>query len=160
MPRAAFRIEARLGVQAPVQAVWEAMADLQAWAAWNPYYAGVEGQLRIGGQLALTESPAGGEPALVRATVVDWTPEAQILWRVTERYGMIQRLHYIEIDKLTDEACILSNGEDWSGRLAPFVGRPRRRLIRAGLEAMNEALRDRAVALWRDQGGGPTSGQR
>jgi hypothetical protein len=84
----------------------------------------------------------------------------QILWRANERLGMIQRLHYLEIDKLTDDACIISNGEDWFGRLAPFVGRPRRRAIRAGLEAMNEALRDRAVARWREQGGAPTSGGR
>ena len=160
MAKRAFRIEARLGIPAPQLVVWEALADLEAWADWNPFYPQVEGQLRIGAPLVLTEAPVGHEPSVVRATVVDWTPELQILWRASERYGMIQRLHYLEIDKLTDDACVISNGEDWYGRLAPFVGRPRRRAIRAGLEAMNEAIRDRAIARWRDQGGAPTSGER
>ena len=157
MPKPVFRIEARLGVPAPQLMVWEALADLEAWSDWNPFYPRVEGQLRIGAPLLLTEAPAGHEPAVVRAAVVDWAPEMQILWRATERYGMIQRLHFLEIDKLTDEACIISNGEDWFGRLAPFVGRPRRRAIRAGLEAMNQALSERAVALWRNGAGAPTS---
>jgi hypothetical protein len=155
--KAAFRIEHRLGVAAPPEVVWEALADIEGWPKWNPLYPQAQGQLRIGGLLELTEAAPGVPAAAIAPQIVDWTPEAQILWRVSERGGLIQRLRYIEIDKLTDEACILSSGEDWSGRLAPFVGRTRRRAIRAGLEAMNEALRDISVELWRDRQGSPTS---
>jgi len=158
MPKPAFRIEHRLGVPAPPLAVWDVLADLPGWADWNPLYTRVEGELRIGAPLTLTEAVAGRAPAQLRAVVVDWTPEMQILWRSTEWRGLIQRLHYLEIDKLSDEACIISNGEDWFGRLAPYVGRERRSALRAGLKAMNEALRDRAVAMWRGQAGAPTSG--
>ena len=157
MPKAAFRIEHRLGVPAPPLAVWEALADLKAWPDWNPLYTRAEGVIRIGERLDLTEVAPGLPGQAVAATIIDWVPEIQLLWRVSERRGLIQRLHYIEIDKLTDEACILSSGEDWFGRLAPFVGRARRRALRAGLEAMNEALRDQAVSKWRMTAGSPTS---
>ena len=153
-----FRIEHRLGVPAPAPAVWAVLADIGRWPEWNPMYPKAEGVLRIGAQLALTEAASSQAPQDMTPTIIDWVPEIQILWRLSERKGLIQRLRYIEIDKLTDEACIVSNGENWSGRLAPFVGRPRRRAIRAAFEAMNEALRDRAVALWRSRGGEPTSG--
>ncbi len=157
MPKAAFRIEQRMGVPAPSLAVWEALADLEGWADWNPLYTRAEGVIRIGGALTLTEAAPGKAPVVLAATVVDWTPEMQLIWRVSERGGMIQRLHYLEIEKLADDACILSSGEDWYGRLAPFVGRTRRRAVRAGLAAMNEALSARAVARWRGQGATPTS---
>jgi hypothetical protein len=157
MARAAFRIEHRIGVAAPPELIWEFLGDVAGWPAWNPLYPKAEGKLSIGGRLSLTEASPGLPPAAIAPTVVDWTPEAQILWRLSERGGLIQRLRYIEIDKLTEEACILSSGEDWSGRLAPFVGRERRRAVRAGLEAMNEALREKAAAEWIRRGGKPTS---
>ena len=159
MAKPAFRIENRLGVPAPPLAVWEVLADVGGWPAWNPMYPKAAGKLRIGDRLTLTEAVAGLPPQVITPVIVDWAPELQILWRLSERGGLIQRLGYIEIEKLTEEACILSSGEVWSGRLAPFVARRRRRAIRAALEAMNEALSARAVARWRADHGAPTSQQ-
>jgi hypothetical protein len=159
MAGAGFRIEHRLGVPAPVHVVWQVLSDLESWADWNPFYVKAEGALRIGGQLRLTQAPPGQPQEVITPTILDWVPDAQILWRLSQSSGFVQRTRYLEIDKLSEEACIFSNGEDWAGFATRFVGKDLRRATRAGFEAMGEALRDRAVALWRSQGGAPTSAQ-
>lgn len=154
MPR--FRIEHRLGVPAPAHIVWELVGNLAGWSSWNPLYTRAEGQLGFGAPLKLTQHLEGLPDEVIEPTVIEWTPEAQILWRLDG--GGIHRLRYIEIEKLTDEACIFSNGEDWSGFMLHFARVPRRE-IRAGFAAMGEAVKARALDLWRDRGGTPTSGE-
>ena len=155
---AAFRIEHRLGIPVPPQIVWRVLSDLPGWAAWNPLYIRAEGELRIGETLRLTEALPGAQPADLAATVIDWVPDNQILLEMRERAGLVRRMRYLEIEKLSDEASVFSNGEDWWGRLARWTPRPRRRSLRAGYQAMSEALSERAIALWRQEGGAPTSG--
>ena len=153
----AFRIEHRLGIAAPAPVVWEALSDLDRWSEWNPLYPQVDGELRIGAELHLTEAPAGREPGPLRAKVLDWVPNEQILWTASERWGLVRRLRYLEIEKLSEEGCIFANGEDWSGRLARYVDRGRRRALYDGMAAMSEALRDRALGLWQARRGNPKS---
>jgi len=137
--------------------VWRVLADLAGWAAWNPLYIRAEGSLKIGTRLSLTQALEGRTPVIIQPTVVDWVPDAQILWRLSQNGGLIRRLRYIEIDKLSQEACILSNGEDWTGLLVRYVPVELRRALRAGYAAMGEAIRDEAVRLWHAEGGAPTS---
>jgi len=147
--KAIFRVEHRLGIPAPAEAVWKVLADLEGWGAWNPLYPRIEGALRIGDQLAVTEAIPGHDPAEIAPTIVDWVPDAQIIWRSSQSFGFLKRLRYFEIDKLSDEGCIFSNGEDWYGRPARYVSPGRRRAMRQGFEAMGEAIRARALAVWR-----------
>ncbi len=158
MAKAVFRVEHRLGIPAPAHVIWEVLADLEGWGAWNPLYPKVEGQLRIGSQLTITEQFPGFDPEVITPTVVDWVPDAQIIWRLSQSYGFLKRLRYFEIEKLSEAGCIFANGEDWYGRPARYVSPARRRAMREGLAALGEALSVRALAVWREQGGAPTSG--
>ena len=157
MARAIFRIEHRLGIPAPAPVIWQVLSDLQGWSGWNPLYPRCEGRLRIGDQLTITEQLPSLEPQTITPVVVDWVPDAQIIWRTTQTFGFLQRIRYFEIDALADEGCIFSNGEDWYGRPARYVKPETRRAMRKGFEAMGEALKARALAVWREAGGTPTS---
>lgn len=157
MPRAVFRIEHRLGIPAPAHTVWRVISDLEQWARWNPLYPKAEGQLRIGGTLSVTEQLPGLPPEVITPKVVDWVPDAQILWRMSQSYGLIKRLRYFEIEKLSEDGCIFANGEDWFGRLARYVSPARRRAMREGFAALGEAVRERALDLWREEQAAPTS---
>lgn len=151
-----FRVEHRIGVPAPPHVVWEVISNLAGWAGWNPLYVKAEGQLRIGGQLTIHERwPSTGREDVIQPKVVDWVPDNQILWRLPAFRGWVQRLRYIEIDKLTDEGCIFSNGEDWSGFFTRYVPAARRREMYDGFTAFGEAVREQSVRLWKDRGGNP-----
>ncbi len=157
MAKAAFRIEHRLGIPAPAEMIWQVLADFERWGEWNPLYPKVEGKLRIGEQLAVTEQLPGAEPFTITPYVVDWVPETQLIWRLSQSYGFLKRLRYFEIDKLSEEGCIFANGEDWYGRPARYVTPAQRRAMREAFAAMGEALSARALAVWRESGGAPTS---
>jgi hypothetical protein len=157
MAQAGFRIEHRLGVPVPDTVVWEVISDLGRWSEWNPLYVKAEGQLRIGERLTLTQALPDRERDVITPFIVDWVPNAQILWRLSQQGGFIKRLRYLEIDKLSDDGCIFSNGEDWSGFMTRYVKSDLKRAMRAGFEAMGEAVKARSIALWQEQGGAPTS---
>ncbi len=151
MAKAIFRIEHRLGIPAPAHVVWQVLADLERWGEWNPIYPKVEGKLTIGEELAITEQIPGFEPVQITPRVVDWVPDAQILWLMSQKFGFLKRLRYIEIDQVGEEGCIFANGEDWYGRPARYVTAAQRRGMREGFEAMSEALKARALAVWREE---------
>lgn len=143
-----FRIEHRIGVAAPAPLVWEALADLERWGEWNPLYPKVEGALRIGERLVLTERLSGQDQPPVAVTIVDWVPNEQILWRSSALAGFVKRLRFLELEALSKDGCVFSNGELWQGRYAAFAVRDKRRAYHEGFAALGEALKDRAEAAW------------
>ena len=140
-----YRIEYRLGVPAPPAVIWELLYDMGRWPEWNPLMRKAEGELKMGERLVLTEEVPGQPAEEVAWRVLDWTPENQILLQLNEMGGFIRRTRYIEIEKLTEEGCILSIGEDWAGRLARFTSKQRRRALNQGFRAFADRLRELAT---------------
>jgi hypothetical protein len=151
-----FKIEHRLGLQAPPDAIWAVISDINGWGEWNPLYTRAEGVLRIGAQLDLDLALPGQKVRAIRPAIVDWVPNEQILWRLSMMGGLVKTLRYIEIEKLSETGCIFANGELFEGPLGPTVARRMRREIRAGFAAMGEAVKDRVMAMWRPATSDPT----
>lgn len=153
-----IKIEHRIGVQTPPEVIWEMIADIPGWSDWNPLYPKATGQLGFGAVLDLEVAIPGEKPRVLRATVADWTPNEQIIWKVSMFAGLLTTTRYIEIEKLSDEGCIFSNGEFFEGPLIRFLGRRQRKAIREGFTRFGETVRERAEAAWRNQAGRATSG--
>lgn len=145
------KIEHRVGVQAPVEVVWEVIADLEAWAHWNPIYTQASGRIGYGEQLRLTLSLPGHQPRELTPTVIEWIPNEQLHWVEKHKAGLVRSVRYIELEKLSDEGCIFAHGEMWEGFLAVSTVRPVGRSLRDGFEAMSQAIKARAEALWRER---------
>lgn len=142
----AYRTQIRLGVKAPPAAVWAAMSDFGQWADWNPYYRKAEGRMAIGSEIELTRD-LGGKSETVVGTLIDWVPGEQLVWR--RKLGLFaQSIAYIEIEGLSPTACILTVGEIFGGLIGQHVSRPRRRLLKAGMTALGDALKARAEGQW------------
>lgn len=153
----AEKIEHRIGVKASAETVWEFLSDLTTWADWNPLYPQASGILRIGAPLTLTLALPGQPTRTITPTVVDWVPLEQIHWRLSAMGGLVRSIRYLEIEALSEQSCVFSNGEIFMGLLGPRVLRQYKRPIRQGFTAMGEAVRDRAEQAWRDGGGATTS---
>ncbi|WP_369061201.1 SRPBCC domain-containing protein [Caulobacter sp. 73W] len=141
-----FKYEHRIGVQAPAEVVWELLADLPGWASWNPLYPGAEGMIRIGAALVLTD--ADGDK--LETTVMEWVPYEQLHLRRSGMNGFVRSVRYFEIEAMSDNGVIFSNGELYAG-LGAFLIKKQRRAIKAGFEAMGEALREKAEAIWQER---------
>ena len=152
-----IRVEHRIGVQAPAEVIWAEIADLEAWHEWNPLYPQASGKIRIGGTLDLTLALEGQPPQAIKPVVLDWAPNEQLLWRLKLLGGTIRTTRYIEIEALGPENCIVSNGEFFGGLMGGSLVKRVGRSVRQGFEAMNDALKARAEAKWRDDQARPTS---
>ena len=148
-----IRIEHRIGVQAPAEAIWDVLYDLEGWQAWNPLYPKASGAIRIGAPLTLTLALPGQPQRVIQPTVLEWVPNEQLHWRLSLMGGLVRTVRYIEIDSLAEESCIINNGEIFGGLMGATVVKQSGRAIHRGFQAMGEALKTRAEARWQAQKG-------
>ncbi len=135
-----FKIEKRVGVQAPSDRIWEVITDLSGWDRWNPVETGVGGAIAFGGVLTLTEAIEGLPERQVTGRIADWQPNAQLVW--TEKRGFLFNvIRYYEIDELEPGSCIVANGFIFSGFMGEGFHDKHRRSIRTACEAIGEALK-------------------
>ena len=144
-----FKVEHRVGVPASSKAIWDVLSDLGRWSEWNTLYPEIKGLLRIQQRLAIGEAFPGQPDRVIRPMVVDWVPNEQILWSLSEMGGLVKRIRYIEIEHLNDndQNCILSNGEVYDGWLGPTVGKSRRKWLKKGFEQLNADIVARVEAV-------------
>jgi hypothetical protein len=145
------RVEHRIGVAAPPDAIWQVIADLPRWSTWNPTYPNAAGEIRIGGTLDLTLALPGAAERQIRPVVLDWVPNDQLHWKLVMMGGLVKTVRYIEIEQLAEASCIVSNGEIFGGFMGPTVVRQIGGTIRRGFLAMNEALKVQAERLAADR---------
>lgn len=141
-----YRVEHRIGVAAPPDVIWDILADLSGWTVWNPLYPKAEGRLLIDAKLQLEQKLEGEAPRRIEAQVVDWVPNSQIHWR--EKGTLQSATRYLEIEKLTEEGCIFSNGVLVEGPMARYASKRGKARLRAGFTAMGEAMKARAEAAY------------
>ena len=144
----ALKIENRVGIAAPAEVIWEILADIPGWEAWNPLYPKASGVIRIGETLTLTLTLPGQKPEVIQPRVMDWVPLEQLLWSNSLGGGMVKTVRYIEIENLSAESCIFSNGEVYTGLLSPWVVKMLRPSIKAGFAAFSEAMKTQAEAAY------------
>jgi hypothetical protein len=143
-----FRIEHRIGVQAPADVIWDLIYNIEGWADWNPLYVKAEGEVHIGSELSLTMVLPGDEPQVIKPVVLEWVPNDQLHWRLKLMGGLVSTTRFIEIEILDEASCIVSNGELFAGLLGPRVAKRMARKVYKGFEAMDVALKARAEAAW------------
>jgi hypothetical protein len=135
-----IRIEHRVGVLAPADRVWEVVSHLEHWHGWNPAYPEAAGKISIGGALTLTEALPHLEPVTITPTVVDWVPNEQLLWRLKEG-PFASRLHYFEIEPLSEQGSIFAVGVLIDGFGKRALARKKGRSLKLGLGLLAEALK-------------------
>jgi hypothetical protein len=144
-----LKIEHRIGVLTPAGAIWPMIADINGWGAWNPLYPKARGEVQFGAELELEVALPGEAPRTIRPKVVDWTPNEQIIWKLSMMGGLVRSTRYIEIETLDNGNCIFSNGEIFEGPGMRLIGKKIQRAIKAGFRTFGETVRDRAEAAWK-----------
>ena len=152
-PLGGVRIEDRIGIQAPAEVIWEIVHDLGRWHEWNPTYPQAAGQVRIGEEIAVTLALPGQPAQELKPRILDWVPNEQLHWELRMMGGMIKTMRYIEIESVGEENSVVDNGELFRGLMGPSLGKRMGRTVQRGFKAMNEALKERAEAMWAEQKG-------
>jgi hypothetical protein len=129
---------------APIQTVWAELCAVTEYAEWNPFITRVEGALVAGSRLEVRIAPPGGRAMTFRPTVTTVEEGTRLEWlgRLILP-GVFDGRHSFQLEALESGATRLTQAEEFTGLLSPFIGTMLER-TRTGFEAMNEALRLRA----------------
>jgi hypothetical protein len=134
-------------IDAPADKVWSVLADFSSYPEWNPFVVCIQGELVPNSRLRVEIKPPGGRRMKFEPAVTKLVPGSHFSW--TGRLpipGAFQGDHRFEIWPLGENRSLLIHAERFSGLLVPLLKKSLESNTRAGFEAMNEAVKERAEA--------------
>ncbi|MGC9318852.1 MAG: SRPBCC family protein [Armatimonadota bacterium] len=140
-------IEADIEIVASPAEVWWQLTDFESYPKWNPLLIDVRGVAEEGRHLTVTVKPDGLPPVVIRPEVVVCEPQRELRW--VGRLGVPHLLdteHAFVIESVGMNRVRFIQREIFSGVLAPGGTTLLGEQTLEGIQAMNEALRQRAEA--------------
>jgi hypothetical protein len=131
-------------IDAPREAVWAALADLDSYSEWNPYITEASGDLEEGKEIRLVLTPPGKDSEEATMTVLTARFERKL--RIEDRLvlpGVRDEELTFQVFKLTPSRVRLEQTARLEGLLAPFADLEP---TTNGLEAMAAAIEQRVEA--------------
>jgi hypothetical protein len=134
-------VEDRIVIAASPQAIWDKLADLNAWKQWNPLYVEAEGNLHVGARLDLAVALAGMKPRKAKAVVQKVEPGRFVQYEIVNLGGLVRATRYIALLPVGTTQIEVVNGEIMGGPLGQLLARAVGEKVRTGLAGMNRALK-------------------
>lgn len=128
-------------IDAPMERVWQALADFKAFGDWNPFIKSIEGELRVGERLTNTMWN-GGKAYVFRPRVLTVRQNSYFDWLGSLWFrGIFDGHHYFQIEQLSAGQVKLTQGENFSGLLSGLILRKIGAETRNNFIRMNNALK-------------------
>lgn len=118
------RLDTHVDINASLASVWQVLADLQNYGAWNPFIVRVDGVCQPGERVVVHMHIPG--KGLQRYRVRLTTLDAPHTFRWLGHFkvpGLIDGDHAFELSSLPDGRVRVRQCEDFRGMLVPFVWR-------------------------------------
>lgn len=137
-------IRTEIIINASKEKVWSILADLNAYAVWNPFIVKSEGVLRVGTKLKNTLQN-GDKTIVFKPKVVEVEPNRSFGWLGSLWVkGLFDGHHYFEIEEISENQVNLIHGENFSGILSSLILKQIGNDTRNNFVKMNQALKSRA----------------
>lgn len=142
-------LSSQIEIDAPPETVWRVLTDFEAYPQWNPVEIEMKGRPIEGTVLEHTSKLPGGQPMRFRPTLVEVRQGQALAWTGRLFLPLLFDVrHRFALEPAGDGRTRLTQSEQFSGVLIPFVGGTLRRTEEAfGLA--NAALKARAEAVQR-----------
>lgn len=135
-------LRTEITLQAPVERIWEMLADCSLYRHWNPLFSEAKGDLTAGGRLELVVALPEIAPFRVEPELLTVEPQKGFCWRHTLLLGGMMTWKYrVELEVIDAQRVRLVQGSAFGGLLGPLFRLGLGGSVRAGMERMNEALR-------------------
>ena len=141
------KIYTEIDIQTPKAVVWEILMENKAYPVWNPYHVKVEGKLELGETLQLEIHKPNQSEIHIEPVVMDVIEFELLTWGGGVK-GIFHGKHVFELQSLSEFSTRLIHRETFAGIAIPFAELD---TIEEGYNLMNEALKHRAEASYRDQ---------
>jgi hypothetical protein len=142
------QILSEIEIGATASRVWSILTDFAAYPSWNPFIRSISGDVEAGRRLAVSIQPDGGRAMTFRPTVLVAEPNSELRWVGRILFpGIFDGEHFFKITASESGRIRLTQGETFSGVLVGLAKASLDRGTKAGFDAMNHALKERAEKL-------------
>lgn len=147
-----IHISTEIDINAPIQHVWEIIADFSSYSDWNPFIRSINGEQQPGSTLNISVQPTWRGQAISsktkssKTTLVVFSPGRELRWqkRLLVR-GLLDGQHYFQLSDKGTGVVRLLHGAQFSGLLAPLIfGKLMQGQTKEVFGSMDKALKQRA----------------
>ncbi len=139
-----YRLHTDIEIDAPSEAVWDILIDLDGYADWNPFVVSSQGTVAVGEQLTNRMQPPGGRAITFRPKVTAVEKDRVFEWLGRPGLpGIFDGRHRFEIEA-TPTGSRFTHTEAFNGLAVRFMRKSLDGQTLQGFEAMNSALKARA----------------
>ncbi len=136
-----LEITAAADIDAPPEAVWEVLTDLQNFHNWNPFIRKAFGSTELGGTVHVRVKPSLPIRLGFHAKVTELVEGKHLRWYGRVLAGWLARGdHTFDVEPLADNKARFVQRERFGGILPRLAKRLLAREAQRGFEAMNRAL--------------------
>lgn len=140
-------IETSIDIRADAATVWQVLTDFSAYPAWNPFIRSIHGESVEGNRLSVMIQPPGQNAMRFRPRVQVVEKQRTFSWLGNLLMpGLFDGRHEFMLEQ-NGQATRFHHREIFSGLLVPLVWNKMQQPTRAGFEAMNQAIKERAEAF-------------
>lgn len=139
-----YKIEFRIGVAAPVDDVYDVIADIEKWPEWSPIHKKASGKMSFGAPIAFEEYYEGLGTWEINGVLADWQPLSHIHISVPKKFYEGRLVRYFEMDALSEAGSSFSVGALFDGFLSEREGRRYGKFLKIGFESFADAVKNRA----------------
>lgn len=141
-----------ISINAPADVVWEVLTDLDSYSEWNPHVVEAAGDVRVGARLRNRMQQSTSRTITFKPTVTVVERERKFEWLGSLGFrGVFDGRHIFELEP-TPVGTRLVQREEFTGILVPLFARSLDKGTKAGFEAMNLAIKQRAEARVHERG--------
>lgn len=135
-------VRAEIWIEAPPEAVWAVLADVDGWGTWNDVMVDGRSEARPGGRIAV-KVRIGPAWFPVRSRLAVWEPGRALEWG--EDRGRLIRVHHGLTLEPVDGGTRVQHYESFGGVLGRLVFPVVRRPLTRDYAAFLESLRSRVL---------------
>lgn len=139
-------LKTEIDIAAPPERVWAILSDFASFPEWNPFMVEGHGRPAPGERLVVRLQPPKGRAFTFRPRVLKAETNRELRWLGhTGVPDLFDGEHILRLDP-TDIGTHFVQREEFRGVLLPLLWHGLDTKTRAGFEAMNHALKERAEA--------------
>ena len=139
-----YKVEYRIGVAAPVDDVYDLVADIESWTQWSPIHKAANGQLKFGAPIHLEEQYDGLGTWEIDGVLSDWSPYSHIHVFIPKPFYFGKQVRYFEFETLSQTGSAFTVGALFNGFLSEREGRAYGKYLKTGFQRFAETVKARA----------------